>query len=104
MKLSSVDIGNPIYSKSVEPRYQMEKYTDTFQDDEGNEFIMSVICEYYEYSGERHVAKLTYDPKPVYYMTDSSMQESVKESVTLMIGPYILDCTPEKYEPKYPLV
>lgn len=101
MQQSSVDIGNPIYAQSWQPKIRFERYTDTFQDDEGNEFIMTIAYDYYVYGGEKHMAKIKYDPKPVYYMTDKSMRESVIESLILHEGPFTLDCTPEQYEPKY---
>jgi hypothetical protein len=102
MRLSSVDINNPAYNVGFSVKFDCDKYTETMQDDEGNDFQISIAYDYYFYDGAKHVAKLSYDPKPVYYMTDESMRESVKESLTLAIGYYVLDCTPEKYEPKYP--
>jgi len=102
MTLSTCDIGNPIYNKVKNPSFHSRCYTETdFRDDRDDEFTMTISFDYYIFDGVKRVVKCMYDPKPTYYMTDESMQESVKESILVNEGFVIFECTPERFEPKY---
>jgi hypothetical protein len=80
------DPNNITYRPDPALYFQQEHYTDTIEDDAGNDFRISVSLEYYWDDGQRRVVKYSYKPQGLYYMTDESMDESVRESIIWTIG------------------
>lgn len=85
MKLSSVDIGNPIYELTkLPPKFQIERYPDMIEDDSGNDFWCEIEYHYYRYDCQSHVVYYSFKPLDTFHMTEMSMNESVRESIKLM--------------------
>lgn len=77
---------NPVYTRSSAPKYQEINYVDVIEDDGGDEFRCEIVAHYYRYDDLNRIVFYSFQPKETFYMTEISMDESVRDSITQALG------------------